>query len=604
MPLLQDTVVFFAAAVVMVPLFRRLGLGAVLGYIAAGVLIGPWGLGLIGNVDSILSFSMIGVVLLLFVLGLEMKPSRLWAMRRLVFGLGSAQVLLTTALLGALAWWWLGDLVPALLIAAALTLSGTALSLQMLADRNQINTRLGRSTFSILLFQDLVSIPLLVLVPLLAPDTPGAPVPAGAGVLLPLAEGLGAVLLVVIGGHYLLKPYFRVVAATRLREIFVAAALLVVLGVSLIMDMLGLSMALGAFLAGVLLADSQYRHQLVTDIDPFKGLLLGLFFIAIGMSLDFGQIVERPAETLAIVAVLCLVKIAVLFGVGRLGGLNRADSAGLGFAIFQGGEFTLVLLMLTLDFAVLPVALVDQLLVAAILSMAVTPLLYMAQEAWLQPHLREPRAERPYDDIRPEEEPRVIIAGFGRVGQIVARNLAILRIPFTALDIDSEHVEFVSRYGSRIHFGDATNPALLEAAGAGSARAFVIAIGELDTSLRLARLVRAEYPHLKIFARARNRSHALELMEIGADYTIRETLLSSLDMARAVLESLDVRGPRNTVEIFRLHDEKTLQAQRFARGDPHEMARISLVSRKELQDLFDTDRAAARVVSADHGEQR
>jgi monovalent cation:proton antiporter-2 (CPA2) family protein len=588
---LQDTLIFFTAAVVMVPIFRRLGLGAVLGYLAAGVAIGPWGLRLIDEVDSILGFSMIGVVLLLFVLGLELKPSRLWAMRRLVFGLGSLQVLVTTVLLGALGWWWLGDPLWAGLIAVALALSGTALSLQMLAERNQVNTRLGRSAFSILLFQDLISIPLLVLVPLLAPAAPE--LSDQGGVLLPLAEGIGVVLLVVVGGHYLLKPYFRVVAAARMREIFIAAALLVVLGVALVMDVFGLSMALGAFLAGVLLADSQYRHQLVADIDPFKGLLLGLFFIAVGMSLDFGQIVDRPGETLAVVAVMCLVKVAVLIAVGRFSGLNRADSTGLGFAVFQGGEFTLVLLALAVDHAVLPVPLVDQLLVAAILSMVLTPFLFRLQEVWLQPRLQEAKLERPYDDIRPAEEPRVIIAGFGRVGQIVARNLAMLRIPFTALDIDSEHVEFVARFGSRIHFGDATNTALLDAAGARQADVFVLAIGDLETSLRLARLVRGEYPHLKLFARAHNRSHALKLMESGAQYVIRETLLSSLDMARAVLETLDVRAPRNVVEIFRLHDEKTLLEQRGARGNFEEIARIGLRSRKELEALFDKDRSLA-----------
>ncbi len=586
---LQSIVLFFAAAVVMVPLFRRLGLGAVLGYLAAGVAIGPWGLALIDDVDSIFAFSMIGVVLLLFLLGLEMKPSRLWALRRLVFGLGSLQVLITTGVLTALAWLWLGNLLWAALIAVAMTLSGTALSLQMLAERGQVNSRLGRSAFSILLFQDLVSIPLLVLVPLLAPVT----VDAGndRSLLLQLGEGLGVALLVVIGGHYLLKPYFRIIAATGVREIFIAAALLVVLGVALIMDFFGLSMALGAFLAGVLLADSQYRHQLVTDIDPFKGLLLGLFFIAVGMTLDFGQIIERPSETLTVLAVLCAVKIAVLIWVGRLLGLSRSDSTGLGFAVFQGGEFTLVLLALAVDYAVLPVPLVDQLLVAAILSMVLTPFLYRAQERWLQPRLQSKKAERPYDDIRPEDQSRVIIAGFGRVGQIVARNLAMLKIPFTALDINSEHVEFVARYGNRIHFGDATNPALLEAAGLRDATVLVIAIGNMETSTRLAALVHERYPHVRVFARAHNRAHALELMATGAHYVIRETLLSSLDMARAVLDSLGIRGPRNTVEIFRLHDEKMLLAQREARHDPDEMIRISLEGRGALRELFDSDRS-------------
>ncbi len=592
MTYLQSIVLFFAAAVVMVPLFRRLGLGAVLGYLAAGVAIGPWGLALIDDVDSIFAFSMIGVVLLLFLLGLEMKPSRLWALRRLVFGLGSLQVLLTTAVLGLAAWLWLGNVLWALLVAVAMTLSGTAISLQMLAERGQVNSKLGRSAFSILLFQDLVSLPLLVLVPLLAPVVVDAE--SQRSVMLQLGEGLGVALLVVIGGHFLLKPYFRVIAATGVREIFIAAALLVVLGVALIMDFFGLSMALGAFLAGVLLADSQYRHQLVTDIDPFKGLLLGLFFIAVGMSLDFGQIIERPGETLAVLAVMCIVKIAVLIMVGRYLGLTRADSAGLGFAVFQGGEFTLVLLALAVDHAVLPVPLVDQLLVAAILSMVLTPFLYKAQERWLQPRLQSPASQRPFDDIAPEDQSGVLIAGFGRVGQIVARNLAMLKIPFTALDIDSEHVEFVARYGNRIHFGDATNPALLEAAGIGNASVLVIAIGNMETATRLAALVKERWPHVRIFARAHNRAHALELMDTGAHYVIRETLLSSLDMARSVLDALGVRGPRNLVEIFRLHDEKMLLAQREARHDPDEMVRISLEGREELQELFDSDRSLVR----------
>ncbi len=434
MTLTAQIAVFLAATVIAVPLFRRFKLSAVLGYLAAGVIIGPWGLGLFGEVESILHFAEFGVVLLLFVIGLELQPSRLWVMRQAVFGSGTAQVLVTTALLTAVAR-ALGQPWPAaIVIAFALSLSSTALILQVLAERAELTTRHGRTAFAILLFQDLAIMPALVVLPIVAGG-------AAAGfdawsVALPVV----AAAAVVIAGRYALRPALRIVAGTRVQEAFTAAALLVVVGTALLFEAVGLSMALGAFIAGVLLADSEYRHELEADIEPFKGLLLGLFFIAVGMSANLGVLLESPLTVLALTSLYLLVKAAAIFLAARASRHDAATAARLAVALAGGGEFAFVLLALAAGDGLLSRETADLLVIVVTLSMAVAPLLMAAADA-VAKRVR-PAAAPTFDRIE-SEEPRVLIAGFGRFGQIVARVLRARRIRFTALEVSQAQVDFV-----------------------------------------------------------------------------------------------------------------------------------------------------------------
>lgn len=589
MSLLVEVIIFLVAAVVMVPLARRAGLGAVLGFLAAGIVIGPWALALIDDVDTILHFAELGVVLLLFLIGLELKPSRLRVLRQPVFVVGNLQLGLTTLALWPLAAWWVGHAGIGLLVAVVLSLSSTAMGLQILAEKKQLGTPHGRQAFGILLLQDMAVIPLLAIIPLFAGRALDAQ--SDTSLVFGLLEAGAVIAGIIVAGRYLLRPLFRTVAATGVREVFVATALLVVLGTAVLADRAGLSMALGAFLAGVLLADSEYRHEIEAAIDPFKGLLLGLFFIAVGMAIDFGRVMTDPASVLAIVAVLMIVKSGVLLIVGRMAGLDRAATISLALALPQAGEFAFILFAVAVNEGVMTSARVDQLTVAVTISMALTPLLYVINERLVQPYLISP-ADEPEVDPFPADhgEPPVIIAGFGRVGQIVARNLSMLGIHFTALDNNPTHVEFVRQYGHKIFYGDANRLETLRAAGAGHARLFVLTISDPERSLQTAEMVRRHFPELAIHARARNRHHALELMALGVDVVMRETWLSSLEMARRALETIGVPDAQHYVERFREHDEATLREQVEHRHDDARLARIGRRSREQLADLFSEDR--------------
>jgi glutathione-regulated potassium-efflux system ancillary protein KefC/glutathione-regulated potassium-efflux system protein KefB len=596
MSLLAESAIFLAAAVVAVPLFRRFKLGAVLGYLAAGVIIGPWGLRLVAEVDNILHFAELGVVLLLFIIGLELQPSRLWVLRKSVFGLGGAQVLATGVVLGA-AGLALGLPWPsALVMGLALAMSSTAFVLQVLAERNQLTTRHGRSTFAILLFQDLSVIPLLALVPLLGAagahrgDLWGDP-------WLSAALALAVIAAVVAGGRLLLRPVLHLIAQSRIQEIFTAAALLVVIGVSLLMSGVGLSMSLGAFLAGVLLADSEYRHELEANIQPFKGLLLGLFFISVGMSVDLGLIASRPALIVGAVLGLMGLKAAVLWALARAAGHGEEAARNLAIALCQGGEFAFVLFNLAAGHAVMERALVDLLVVVVSLSMAATPLA-LAGNDLLSRRFARARPQRPFDTFE-QEAPRVIIAGFGRVGQIVGRILKLKRIAFTALDINPEQVQTVRRFGNKVHYGDASRLDLLTAAGAGRAKLFVLAIDDVEASIRTARTVRRHFPDLAVYARARNRFHAHRLMDLGVELIERETFLGSLDLARQVLEAVGMPGweAQQIVARFQAHDEQTLRRQHAVYHDETQLIQSARQAAEELQGLFESDQEdASRVL--------
>lgn len=583
---LELFLIFLLAAVVAVPLFRRLGLGAVLGYLVAGTAIGPYGLKLAKDSTSILAVSELGVVMMLFVIGLELSPSRLWVMRRHVFGIGGLQVAISalaiaaaTAMLGL---GWKANFV----IGLGLALSSTAVGLQLLAERKELTTGFGRMGFAILLFQDLVAIPLLALIPLLgeAKSAAHSGLPLDA-----VLKAVGMIALVVIGGRLLLRQLFRAAAWTQMGEVFTATALLVVVGTAWLMQIAGLSMGLGAFLAGVLLADSEFRHELEAQIDPFKGLLLGLFFMAVGMSIDVSRVMAEPGLIAAGVGALMLVKLIVLVAVGwRPGGLPLRQALMLGAVLALGGEFAFVVFGEAFKAGLIDGALRDRLVAIVGLSMAATPLIVIAMSRLLLKH-PEPKEERPADIID-HETPRVIIAGFGRMGQIVGRILRAQKIPFTALEHNTEQVDLSRRFGTMIYFGDPSKPELLRAAHAERAEVFVLTTDDPETTVRTARLLRRLYPNLKVFARARNRQHAFKLMDLGVE-VIRETFHSSLEMSQQVLEALgippDVAQERR--ERFREHDERIMREQYLIYDDEAALIANSQQALKDLEGLFEAD---------------
>ncbi|HEX8824590.1 MAG TPA: monovalent cation:proton antiporter-2 (CPA2) family protein [Archangium sp.] len=596
MSLLNQIVIFLIAAVLSVPLFKRLGLGSILGYLVAGAVIGPSGLGLIRDPEDILHFAEFGVVLFLFIVGLELQPQRLWALRRSVFGLGTAQVLLSGLLLAG-AGLALGLSPKAAIIAGlGLSLSSTAIALQLLGERNQLSARHGRESFAILLFQDLAVIPLLALIPLLS-GRHGEP---GSGFsLLSLLEVVAVLAAVVLCGRFLVRPLFRLIASTQLQEIFTATALLVVVGVALLMSFVGISMALGAFLAGVLLADSEYRHELEADLDPFKGLLLGLFFIAVGMSMNLALVTHQPLRIAACVVGLMAIKGGVLYWLGRPIGLMLQGRRIMALALAQGGEFAFVLFGVAATAGVMERELTELLVVVVSLSMAVTPLLLTLHDTLVQRMLRRTVAVE-YDRVEEADQQPVLIAGFGRYGQVIGRVLNMLDIGFTALEVSPEQVDFVRRYGNKIHYGDASRLELLRAAGASQAKLFVLAIDDPDASVRTAELVRRNFPQLPVYARARNRAHAYRLLDQGVKVLNRETLLSSLEMAAHVLRGLgfEEERARDIVERFRVHDEELLLKQHAVYQDEEQFMRSVLQSREELRSLFEQDnqpRAQAQV---------
>lgn len=584
--MLAEAAIFLVAALISVPLFRKLGFGAVLGYLAAGIFIGPWGLGLIGQVTEVLHFAEIGVVFLLFVIGLELKPSRLWVMRHAIFVTGAAQLLAAAIPLAFIAH-ALGLSWPqAILVGFGLGMSSTAFVLQALGERKQLTAPHGRAAFGVLLFQDLAFIPLLALVPLLAAQSATTSEHSFWWAAL---QALAVMIGFVIGGRYLLRPVFRAVAKWGSEETFTVAALVVVIGAALLMEWAELSMGLGAFLAGVLLADSEYRHELEANINPFKGLLLGLFFISVGMTLDFGVLGSDWHAVLSMTAVLIVVKVLSLWLVALVLRVGHPVGPQLALTVAQGGEFAFVLFSAAVGNEVLPQVVVDRLIAVVTLSMALTPLLLMISD-WLGNRAAKRNEIPAFDDIDADATP-VIIAGFGRVGQVVARVLQMRGIQFTALERDAEHVAMVRRWGNKIYYGEPTNLETLRAAQADKAKLLVIAMDDVEKSIRAVELARRHFPHLKIYARARDRHHALHLMDLGVDYFIRETWESSLTMANEVLQALgdSAESAGYTVEVFDDTDKELLRRQLEHRLDVERMIQTSRNVRDELQTLFESD---------------
>ncbi|MGY2257563.1 monovalent cation:proton antiporter-2 (CPA2) family protein [Pseudomonas sp. SDO55104_S430] len=587
--LLQAAVVFLLAAVLTVPLAKRLQLGAVLGYLFAGVIIGPSVLGLIGNPESVAHISELGVVLLLFIIGLELSPRRLWVMRKSVFGVGLAQVLLTGGVLGALALFVFGQpLNSAIVLGLGLALSSTAFGLQSLAERKELTSPHGRLAFAILLFQDIAAIPLIAMVPLLAGVDHNT---TAAQDLNHGLEVLGSIAIVVVGGRYLLRPVFRIVAKSNLPEVSTATALLVVIGTAWLMGIAGISMALGAFLAGLLLADSEYRHELEAQIEPFKGLLLGLFFMSVGMGANLSLLLREPIVVLGLTVLLIAVKFPLLFVLGQLaGGLNKVSAIRLGIVLAAGGEFAFVVFKIGRDASLFDPRLYDLLVLAITLSMAMTPLLILLCARMVSPKVQPVVVPEKFREID-TDEPRVVIAGMGRMGQIVARILRAQNIKFVALDTSVETIELSRSFGGvPVFYGDPMRPEILSAAKVEQAEYFVIATDDPDANIKTAELVRKLYPHMKIIARARNRQHVHRLMDVGA-HPIRETFYSSLEMSRQTLIGLGLTQAQADARIkrFKLHDEQVLEAQHAVYDDAAKVMQTAQEARAELARLFESD---------------
>ncbi len=589
MSFLPQVAVFLFAACLAVPLSRKSGFGSVLGYLVAGVVIGPWCLKLITDVPTILGFAQIGVVLLLFIIGLELQPSRLWIMRQTVFGMGTVQVGVSTALLGFAAHAFGLGMGPAFVAGFGLSLSSTAFVLQMLGEKQQLATQHGRAAFGILLFQDIAAIPVLALLGVFYGEGSGMPGNIG----MRLAILVGALVVLAFGNRYLLRLLFRLVTQFGNAEIFTASALLIVIAAGLMANFIGLSMGLGAFVAGVVLADSSYRHEFEANIEPFKGLLLGLFFMAVGMSVNLGLIVSAPLGVAAALLVTVGIKMAVLYGLGKVFRMPGASARNLAFVLPAGGEFAFVLFNTALGYRIFDQHLTDLLNLAVSLSMAATPFLVLFNERVVQPYLEE-RKEPEFDRIDEPANP-VIIAGMGRFGQVVGRLLRMQDIPFTALEADANQIDTLRRFGSKVYYGDASRVELLHAAKAEQSKFLVLAVDGIEASVRTAEMVRKHFPNLTILARARNRHHAHLLREQGVQVIVRETYYSSLKLAEDLLEKLGLEQEsiQKLVATFEEHDAALLERQYAVFRDEDKLVQTSKEAAAELEQLLQEDRQQA-----------
>jgi len=579
--LLPAILLFLFAAVVAVPIARRIGIGTVLGFLIAGIAIGPWGLGFIRDVDEILHFSELGVVFLLFIIGLELNPSKLWSLRRSIFGVGAGQVLLTAAILGGLLLLTDFSWQAAVIGGIGLAMSSTAMALQMMREKGMNRNEGGQLGFSVLLFQDMAVIPALALIPVLVgssnKDTDWTFI----------AIKVGALLGMLIGGRFLLRPIFRYIAATGVREIFTAAALLVVLGSAMFMDALGVSMAMGTFIAGVLLAESEFQHELEIAIEPFKGLLLGLFFISVGMALNLGVLYTHLPEVLAGVAILVAVKGGVLYLLARIAGIRRSVRMQFAAVLSQGGEFAFVLFSAASTQKLLQGDQMALLLVIVTLSMVTTPLLMQLVDRILEKRYnpQEEDEEAPFVE---DDDPQVIIVGFGRFGQVIGRLLMANKMRITVLERDVSAVSMMRRYGYKVYYGDATELELLRAAGAEKAEAIVVTCNEPEDTLAVVHLCQQHFPHLKILARARGRVEAHELLMAGVNQFSRETFSSALELGRKALMELGMHPHQahRAQQHFRRLDMRMLRELM-----PHHQSDVTQISRvkearRELEDIF------------------
>ena len=577
MSLLLQMTIFLGASLLLVPLLKRFGIATVLGYLFTGILLGPSVFNIASDPDAIQELAEYGVVFLMFIIGLELRPQRLWDMRKPIFVLGSLQVGITGVLLAVLAFFALQQGIAAsVVIGFALALSSTAFVLQMLQEKQQLNSSYGQQSFSILLFQDIAAIPLIAMIPMLAGAESTHHGIAYFAAIIATFSGL------FLFSRYLMRPFFRFVAKSGAHELITAVGLFIVLGVVSIMDVLGISTTLGAFLTGVLLADSEFRHELEASIAPFKGLLLGLFFMTVGMS-------TQPWLIIGGALGLMLIKLLTLTAIARYFEYSWRNSLLLATCLAQGGEFAFVVLSVAQSESVLSQAMLQPLTLIVTLSMVLTPILY-----WLMSSQIIPRLEREkipvYDEI-PDAHPPMIIAGFGRFGQIIARVAHLQHQHFTAIDSNIDKIDFVRNYGGKVYYGDATQPEILRAAGIQHAQIFILAIDDIEDSMNVARHIRLNYPELKLLVRARDRHHVHLLRDLGVTHIWRETYLSSLGMAYQALRDLGINedDAYKSIELFRDYDEKLLAQQQHIYTDEQKIYETHRNALAELEHLFESD---------------
>ena len=592
---LSQALIFFGSSVVLVPIFQRLGLGSVLGYLIAGVLVGPHAFKLIAEAESISNLSELGIIFLLFLIGLEIQPRKLWSMRRHLVGLGGMQIVLCTAVFFAAA---LAAGLPApaaAVIGFALSLSSTAFATQTLTERNLFNTEPGRASFSMLLAQDLAAIPGLALIPVLLSNKVARTTPAWQSALI----GIATIAVLILAGRYLFRPVFRIIASTRSRDMFTAVTLFIVIGVTVLMRAAGLSVELGTFIAGVLLADSEYRHELEVNLEPFRALLMGLFFIGVGMGVKLELIVSFPWATLGLSVLYLVTKTGIIYGVGRAFRMASQPSKVAAMTISQGGEFAFVIFGILSFDGVVPNTTLDLLTVIITVSMALNPFLMKTDEAivrrWSK---RRGVAVDEFDEIR-GETPRVIIGGFGRFGQVFGRIMRAQGIPFVAIDQDPTQIELLRKFGNKVYYGDVSRVDLLESAGAARAEVLVLAIDDVEASLEAVTRVREHFPHLKIYARARNRGHVYDLMELGVTRIKRETIDSSVNFTGQLLIELgfEPRVAARLIERFSQHDQLMMEEQFKVRTDDHSLISLSKRGAQQLAQVLTEESSHSRIGS-------
>lgn len=596
MSYLSEFLVFVGASVILVPIFQKLGFGSVLGYLIAGLVVGPFGLKLIHETESVSHISEFGVVFLLFMIGLEIQPRKLWSMKKHLIYLGGSQIFLCSVIFYLLGLGFGLSHFASAVIGFSLSLSSTAFAIQTLTEKNVFNTEYGRSSFAILLSQDLVAIPALAIIPLLAASR----IESSHGTLN------GPMALVTLVGLFvisrlLIRPIFRLIASTRSRDLFTAITLFIVVGVAALMQWVGLSAALGTFIAGVLLADSEYRHELEANLEPFKALLMGLFFIAVGMGVNLDILVSSPIKVTLLTGLYLLIKFLVIYGVGRMFKMNSVNSKAMALTISQGGEFAFVIFGMIAQLNLIQSETLALLTVVITASMALNPLISLLDEKiscesqkGLQPK---------YDEIK-DETPEVIIAGFGRFGQIFGRILRAQGIPFVAIDHDANQIELVRKFGNKVYYGDASRKDILETAGAGKAKYFILAIDDVENSLKTAETLVKEFPHLKIFARARNRGHAFDYKSLGIKMIKRETFDSSVYFVRDLLVEMgfQLELANRITEKFKIHDEIMLEKQFLVREDDQSMLSVSQQGVQQLAQVLSEESIRSNIESVESAE--
>lgn len=578
---IDQALVFIGSSVLLVPIFHKLGFGSVIGYLIAGMLVGPFGLRFIEDGESILHFAELGVVILLFIIGLEIQPRKLWSMKKNLLGLGGTQILFSSLIFAVVGYQLKIGLLTSFVIGFALSLSSTAFALQTLSEKKQLKTEFGEGSFSILLMQDLLAVPILVAIPMLLTDTGKDQNFVQTLLFIP-----AFLIFAVVANRFIMRPIFKIVADTRAKEIFTATTLFIVLGVASVMVKFGLSAALGTFIAGMLLSDSEYRHELEANLDPFKSLLMGLFFIAVGIGVRLDLVFDEPLKILALTLSYMLLKMIIIYGVGKSFRMNHQNSKMMALNLAQGGEFAFVIFGVIQEGKAVPLEVMNILTVVVTISMALNPLISLLVD-FFGKLKTTPQIIPRYDEIK-DESPKVIVAGYGRFGQMIGRVLKFQSIPFVAVDHDSDQIELVRRFGTKVYYGDASRMDILESAGAKKASFIVLAIDDVEVSIKTARLITEHFPHIEIFARARNRGHVFELMELGIKEIKRETFDSSISFAGDLLVRMGMNQERASqlIEKFKIHDEQMLQKQFLVRTDDKEFVSVSNQSMAQLAQVL------------------